>query len=558
MPIETHIMDIEKNATPESSVENKSGPEAYLGAMESKKAVLDAFYQMNAFRGNKNPGDLTPEDRRNYDILKSVWLEKKQQNVAIIDKLDATTLDKVLSYGMNVHAVGAELTLLKYSKDSETVDSATPTEAPASTKGPVPLETSSAIPTPDTPTSGPEIGSPMTAPEVPPVPVVPRPERELSLTTERYREQIKQDRIRNFKSELVEIEAKLTAERAKVYGSEIERRGQSAEIMELEDRKKEIEAEIELLEKGAVGVFIDKVKSAYTRTIEVIKGDPTKKTKWGWVKERLKGFGTFGIAEIVSAERVRGGGNTAEAIYEASINQVNVDRATDADGIQDYAQKLQREAKNKGLSLVEVDRIHEADNDLFIENQANATVDEVMARIKKTKGEAGQNIDTPENRAAIKTGVITELTKIRQGRTAMSEVEMKKFVRDTLDDKWSRRYIYAGIEAALWAAGAASIIFRPEAIALPNVPHPSLFGPDTLPIPTGLEDQYVGMSNTVWETVSRMFPGASDTLIMAKSKVLMAANHMFEPEWTAKVIGEISSRTLPQSYLLKIPAGFIG
>ncbi len=544
---DTHKQQSEVGAL---SVEKKSGPEAYLEALQSKKDVLDAFYQMNAFRKNKDPNSLTAEDRRSYDILKTIWQEKKRQNVAIVDQLDGANLDKILGFGMDVHAVGAELTLLRLPKDTAVSD---PEPARSDT---------------DTSTPNPEVIPPIPVPRplrVEPAPatsssevVVPRSEREVALTNERYRERMKTERIANLKSELADVELKLATERAKIYGSDIERRGQTAEIKELEDRKKEIEAEIELLEKGALGVFRDRVKAAYKKTVEAIKGDPTKKTKWGWVKERLKGLATAGIWEVVVAERVRGAGNSGEDTYESSKNQVNVDRATTKEGTEDYAWKLQREAEKKGLTLAEVDKKHEDDNNLFIENQANATVEDVMTKIKKAKGFHGQNMNTPENQAAIKADVVVELTKIRMGMAAKSEAEMKKFIQNTLDDKWTKRYIWAGIEAALWLTGAATIIFRPEVIAAPALPgHPPLFTPDKFPIPPGLENQYINMSNTVWETVSKMFPGASDALIMAKSKAVIAANHLFEPEWLAKVAGEISTRVLPQSFLLKLPAGFL-
>ena len=559
-------------------VEKKSGPEAYLEALQSKKDVLDAFYQMNAFRRIKGVGDFTPDDKAKYDVLKQVWMEKKRQNIVIIDQLDPVTLDKILNFGMDVHSVGAELTLLKLQKDNPvaadsvgTIDTISESEfevpplvPPSVFEPPIPVfnddgsivgstpESSSGVsvvePVPSVPSAVPEV-----APQK-----VDSNERELALTTERLRERMKNEKIANLKIELAELEPKLNLERSKIYGSDIERRGQATEIKELENRKKEIEAEIELLEKGALGVFRDRVGSVYKKTVEAIKGDPTKRTKWGWVKERLKGLATVGAWEVIVAERVRGSGDSGSDTFEASKNQVNVDRADTADGTEDYAWKLQREAKNKGLTLAEVDKKREADNNLFIENQANQTVEDVMSRVKNAKGEAGQNMDTVENRAAVRAAVITELSKIREGKITRTEGEMKKFIRDILDEKWSRRYVYAAIEAALWATGVATIIFRPEAVVLPNLPgHPMLFTPDKSPIPPGLKNQYVNMSNTIWETVSHMFPGASDAVIMAKSKVLMATNHIFEPEWATKLIGEISSRALPQGLLLKLPAGFI-
>ena len=557
-------------------VEKKSGPEAYLEALQSKKDVLDAFYQMNAFRRIKGVGDFTPDDKAKYDVLKQIWMEKKRQNIVIVDQLDPVTLDKILNFGMDVHSVGAELTLLKLQKDNpvaadsvgtintipESELEVPPLVPPSVFEPPIPAfnddgsivgstpESSGGVsvvePVPSVSSAVPEVASQK----------VNSNERELALTTERLKERMKNEKITNLKIELAEIESKLNLERSKTYGSDIERRGQATEIKELENRKKEIEAEIELLEKGALGVFRDRVGSAYKKTVEAIKGDPTKKTKWGWVKERLKGFATAGVWEVVVAERVRDSSNSGSNTFEASKNQVNVDRADVADETEDYAWKLQREAKNKGLTLAEIDEKHEADNNLFIENQANQTVEDVMSRIKNGKGEHGQYMDTPENRATIKAEVIAELTKIRQGKASKSEAEMQKFIRATLDDKWSRRYIYAGIEAVLLAAGAvvATVALTPETIALPALPgHPELFKA----IPPGLENQYANMSNTIWETVSHMFPGASDAVIMAKSKVLMAANHIFEPEWATKLLGEISSRALPQGLLLKLPAGFI-
>jgi len=563
---------------PESSsvVEKKSGSEAYLEALQSKKDVLDAFYQMNAFRRIKGAGDFTPDDKAKYDILKQIWMEKKRQNIDIVDQLDPATLNKILSFGMDVHSVGAELTLLKFQEDSSVTVDSTETSDAISASGPEvpplipPSVFESPIPTFNedgsiaelTPRSSDSVSGTESVPMTPSVASEATPqnvnsnERELALTTERLKERMKNEKIANLKIELAEVGPKLNLERSKIYGSDIERRGQAAEIKELEDRKKEIEAEIELLEKGALGVFRDRVGSAYRKTVETIKGNPTKKTKWGWVKERLKGFATAGVWEVVVAERVRDSSNSGSDTFEASKDQVNIDRADTADETEDYAWKLQREAKNKGLTLAEIDKKHETDNNLFIENQANRTVEDVMSRVKNGKGESGQYMDTPENRAAIKAEVISELTKIRQGKASKSEAEMQKFIRATLDDKWSRRYIYAGIEAVLLAAGAvvATVALTPETIALPALPgHPELFKS----IPPGLESQYVNMSNTIWETVSHMFPGASDAVIMAKSKVLMAANHIFEPEWATKLLGEISSRALPQGLLLKLPAGFI-
>ncbi|HAU07917.1 MAG: hypothetical protein UW46_C0001G0073 [Candidatus Yanofskybacteria bacterium GW2011_GWF1_44_227] len=369
----------------------------------------------------------------------------------------------------------------------------------------------------------------------------------------------------------------------------------------MEDEADQIRGEIRKLEGGVGKKMAEAVETAYESAKGLISkfsasgiGSKLKKAG-GWLWERAKGMATVGGLEYYHAEKFRrhtfGAADTATAF----ATQVEVDTAfpyprrdmiADTDKAQEYANKLveesaatgedikvidgrlsdanrdywasiYREAIRSGADFEEVEKARRKENDGYIERTIGYTMERILEGLKKYKNQFGENVLTPEKLAQVEDEVRKTLVSIREAGAGSSFEEVKKRMRDTLDSKWWSRYVYGAIETLLWIGGIGYIALSSEVGPLPPLPKgPGLPMPDKLPVRTPPEfvDMWTRMTDNIWNTIeiNSKVP-LTDSQLVDASKQVLNFNQMYEPEWTSKILDSVSSRSLPQGQMLRIP-----
>jgi len=228
-----------------------------------------------------------------------------------------------------------------------------------------------------------------------------------------------------------------------------------------------------------------------------------------------------------------------------------------SDANRDYWASIYREAIRSGADFEEVEKARRKENDGYIERTIGYTMERILEGLKKYKNQFGENVLTPEKLAQVEDEVRKTLVSIREAGAGSSFEEVKKRMRDTLDSKWWSRYVYGAIETLLWIGGIGYIALSSEVGPLPPLPKgPGLPMPDKLPVRTPPEfvDMWTRMTDNIWNTIeiNSKVP-LTDSQLVDASKQVLNFNQMYEPEWTSKILDSVSSRSLPQGQMLRIP-----
>ncbi|KKT82634.1 MAG: hypothetical protein A3B99_04735 [Candidatus Yanofskybacteria bacterium RIFCSPHIGHO2_02_FULL_44_12b] len=324
------------------------------------------------------------------------------------------------------------------------------------------------------------------------------------------------------------------------------------EIKNLKKEIKRLEKDIKSLEKGMGKSFKDRVLEVYRGAKEKVKSN------WGWIKERAKGFATAGIWEFYQAEKFRGSTGTAAEHVEAYAKNIEKDKNLTAEEAEKYAWDVFRavggEVGRGGVenaAFMGVVEAKDKENDEFINRAVENAVQILEEKLRKTKGFAGQEVMSEENKKAVRKELLSELNKIRYGAVVEDLKSFKELIRGNLDEKWWRRYVWGGAEAILWGAGIGYL-------AMP--------GPEQVISATGGKAGTVAtesatrafsqiLNENVWHTVESMSKvPLSDQQLMDLSQQVLDANGMYEQEWTGGAVKDLlSSRTLPVGMAIKIP-----
>ena len=371
---------------------------------------------------------------------------------------------------------------------------------------------------------------------------------------------------------------------------------------EIKDLKKELnklEKELKSVEKGVGKSFKDRAKEAFEKAkngivnakekfgekYEAFKGwlgnreeepkqpatevVPNRKevapSKWGWFKERAKGFATVGVWEFFRAEQFRTGtGYTANDI-EAYAGQVAKDKNLSLEEAEVYAWRTFAQAGGRpsegsvdNSAFASVVNRKDRENSEFIERAVEHAVETIKEklgterkRLGTYKGEAGQDVLTEENITAIKTEIRSELEKIRFGAAVKDLKNFRELLRGNLDEKWWLRYIWGAAEAALWGAGIAHVTM-PGAEQVISVAGGEA-GKVTTEVTVKAFEQT--LNQNVWHTLETMSKvHLSPKQLMDLSQQVLDTNGMFEQEWTTGIVNNLlSSRSLPVGMQIKIP-----
>ncbi|HXK40618.1 MAG TPA: hypothetical protein VJ046_00720, partial [Candidatus Paceibacterota bacterium] len=334
-----------------------------------------------------------------------------------------------------------------------------------------------------------------------------------------------------------------------------------AKKQELEEREDAEASPDQTPPKG----FVQRVKSAFAKPEEVsAEAEPKKPTKWGWFKERAKGVWNFGIWEFHQAERFRS--KTREVANEAKAlaTLIQEERDMTPEAAEKEAWEIVDELNSKGLDISapefypvasEISEEKRKENDEEIEYIITTASSELLDKLQKYRGEAGQDVLTEENKKAFQEDLRAQLNKSRDGFLKQYTVDLAEVMRRNLDENWWRRYIWGTAEAALGFAGVKFLTVKAAdwwaAAKMAKAAEGAEAAKDFV---------MQGMNENVWHTLDQMAQNGPKHLnldpaeLKSLAQKVLETNGMFESEWTNSLTeGLRSSRALPQGLPLKIP-----
>ncbi len=393
---------------------------------------------------------------------------------------------------------------------------------------------------------------------------------DIEKTIENNKRQLKKE-IERLKKEIEKMKA--DAEREKILSElnaklldaqeNLEKAKMSAKPMEIaywEDIIKKIKEEISKYEKGIIPGAIDAIKKAF----ESFKDS----NAWGFIKERAKGFGTFGFWEFHQAERLRSGTAKTGKTIEEQAKLISEEKHLDLNAALEEASHMEKVFDAAGIDPT--DRRKE-EYDLLSEKITDRKKQENEVVIKKIidgipaalesrnvqkyrEANTGKIAMTPEKIKDLQEKIRIELEKMKDG-TARQDVEKYATVmRRGLDPKWWSRYIYGGLETALDAIGVKLILSK--VLAEKSVAAVSEKAPGLVSSHSSAEKSVeIGMRDNVWNESRRFLvkegiSNPSNKQVLEAARTVAQESGVTVPEWG--INGHILSTKMPAGYLLKM------
>lgn len=260
---------------------------------------------------------------------------------------------------------------------------------------------------------------------------------------------------------------------------------------------------------GAAGAEV--LRGAVAREQEALQNGE-RRSVWGWLKERAKGFFTLGWWEHHQAEKFRSGTKRTAEEVTARASLLGQTRDMDIEAARDEANRIGRMVGGPPRSMTR-DDIEAASSQIDAEKtHSNARImDYIVAqargnvaeRLTTYRNQWGQHIVGPEQLAQFENSLRAELHSstigrgIREQSILKREIDFKRAVRERLDPHYWLRYVYGTAETALWAVGVY--------LATPYIAQwlagggNAMIAPGAIPAP-GSPDQMLQMQDTIWKT----------------------------------------------------------
>jgi len=536
----------EQIKTPEKGAEG-----LYLDTLEKKRDTFLAFRAMNSFRKGRRFGEMSSGEIKEYETLREQWRSEKEKSLDASDNLPEGEQQKLAVASRNLNDVQAELVRLGR------------TEAPENTLNP---ENEAELQERQEAEANPD--------QTPPKGFLARVQKSFKSKVSEVETNVS-DRINRVREidELLKEKYRILYQEVSV----IDRRPLEEEIRKLEKEKANLEKESlkqeEIAETAPESVLSEQETVAVPETIEPEpEQEPKKETRWSFLKERAKGLITpFGFREFRQAEIFRRETKDIGRYTKALATLIQQERNLGLEESQDEANEIVKILQEENIELPErwayslasdfITKRKMRENDNEIAYIAQTAEEEIERKLQKYRGEAGQDVLTEENRLAIRVDLTGELNKLRDGAFRKDFVNYAKLMRRNLDNKWNWRYVWGGIDAALWFLGGAMVSMKflagKEAVAVGA----KLAAGGAGSAEAAREFVEKGMHENVWNTLKEMAKNgpthmdATAAQLKEWSQVTLDAIKHYEPEWMEQMIeGLKSSRTMPEGFPLKIPA----
>ncbi len=201
--------------------------------------------------------------------------------------------------------------------------------------------------------------------------------------------------------------------------------------------------------------------------------EPKKASGWGWLKERGKGVWNFGLWEFHQAERFRSKTKEAANDTEALATLIQQERNLSLEEAEKEAWETIEELKKNNLDISapefyeanrDISERKRKENDEEIEYIVRFASNDLLDKLTKYRGEAGQDVLTQENKLAFQADLRGELNKMRDGAIRKDFINFAKLMRKNLDENWNWRYVWGAAEAVLGFVGVKLLVLKWEAI----------------------------------------------------------------------------------------------
>ena len=289
------------------------------------------------------------------------------------------------------------------------------------------------------------------------------------------------------------------------------------------------------------------------------KGPHKKRRDWGWIKERIKGLCTVGVYEVIQGRRFGKGNKEVAKDVGARTEEIQKTTRLSYEDALVEAEKIQFALDSIGKktdqekTVEDIDRFSEAitkekveQNNRVIDETVRQAESELRRRLTKYRNEFGERVVTNDEAIAQTINNLrTELKNLQDGQRETDVREIKTVLR-SIDPKYWRRYVYGGVEAALWAAGGYLAWTK---LAAEKV------------VVTGMKAggqvvENVQMNNTIWQSakellVSHGVSNPTNQEALQLSKPFAELNGIGVKVWN--LLGHPMDTMMQQGYLLKVP-----
>jgi len=308
-------------------------------------------------------------------------------------------------------------------------------------------------------------------------------------------------------------------------------------------------------------------QAVFVESYEEARG---KKTVWGWIKERAKGFATFGLWEFRQAERFRRGrNNTAEEIAGkaeqiSKVSNLSVEQAVEE------AYTMRMMAEGGDISSPESPD-YEKYSEIITNNkkeQNSRQIDAIVAnsstalkeRLEKYRDEFGKVVVADDRMMTGFEGTLRNtLIELQGGQTESDTKAFNRIIQERLDPKYWRRYVYGALEGVLDAWGfkvilssiAASEWWLGKKDAIP-VLSPASPSPEVSPKPESADQ--LAMHDNIWKTSKEWLQNhgitnPTNNEIMSVDKQVSMDNGIEVKKWGLD--GNPIDTKMQQGFLLK-------
>lgn len=316
-----------------------------------------------------------------------------------------------------------------------------------------------------------------------------------------------------------------------------------------------------------------------------------KKTGWQWLKQRMKGLASFGWTDFHAAEKFRsvtkgvGAVVAAESVALKQTKDMDLAAAqTEAETIRQMAAALGGDVTAEDLSLAseQVDQEKALFNARLITKIVDRAEGQIRDRLVSYNDDFNNAVASPEKLALFRVELEKALREStvglgdRGGKIVKKEIDFKRELRNKLDSKYWRRYLYAGFDAGVATSLAALSYIYVTADSMTglsnfiNVGPGQPLSPENVPgltdpslakqipnavdtVPSIAAENFSPMKDTIWNTAkewmtSHGMANPSDVQLLEVSKQVAADSHIAVAEWGTA--GDVVDRTLQQGHLL--------
>jgi len=241
----------------------------------------------------------------------------------------------------------------------------------------------------------------------------------------------------------------------------ITRVGLHVEIEKLSRERAKLQAELngEQRRMGYGERFKLTTQKAYRKIKEKIKGDGKGSTARFW-GQRALGLLTFGGLDAYKANQFRKG--TKSVAEQAGAYAGDIEQQQNFSSVEAAQIDAMEMGDTTGLDVSAVEKLSQEvtdrkikDNDARINEIIISVISGLEEKLKKYKGDRGENVLTEEAKDKIAIDLQNRLNDMRYSTIGADAKAIKKMLRENLDPDWWHRYVWAGLELA----GASTIVY---------------------------------------------------------------------------------------------------